>query len=217
METKGCSEYIECLDILYPALNEFFIPDFIDLNYRLNQLTGWSIEVVRGLIEVEDFFLLLANKKFPSSTWIRKPHQLDYLEEPDMFHDIFGHVPLLANGKFSSFMQDFGKLGVEYIDEPQVVKELQRLYWFTIEFGLIRENGRKVFGAGICSSYGETNHSLQQDVEVIPFDLAQVISTEFRTDVVQTKYFELACIDELFESFSEYGKTLKEQMPALFV
>jgi phenylalanine-4-hydroxylase len=98
-------------------------------------------------------------------------------------------------------MKDFGDLGVEFIDDEEIVIQLQRLYWFTIEFGLIYENGRKVYGAGICSSFGETIHSLSVNVEVIPFDLERVISTEFKTDVVQKLYFELESFDQLFKEF----------------
>ena len=209
LQKKGCEEYLVCLDSLYPELNEFHIPEYNDLNRRLYQYTGWTIEVVPGLIPVEDFFLLLADKKFSASTWIRKMNELDYLEEPDMFHDIFGHIPLVAHKQFANFMQEFGELGVEFIEDKEVVIQLQRLYWFTIEFGLINQGGeRKVYGAGICSSFGETNHALSKDVEVIPFNLEEVINTEFRTDVIQTKYFELESFHQLFAEFDRFKKEL---------
>ncbi len=168
--------------------------------------------MVPGLIPVEDFFRLLAQRKFSASTWVRKMDQLDYLEEPDMFHDVFGHTPLLAEPKFAQFMKDFGDLGVEFIDDEEVVIQLQRLYWFTIEFGLIYENGRKVYGAGICSSFGETTHSLSENVEVVSFDLERVINTEFKTDVVQTLYFELESFDQLFEEFKLFRDTIREKV-----
>lgn len=209
LQDTCCEEYLICLDSLYPELNEFQIPDYRNLNKRLLQYTGWSIEVVPGLIPVEDFFLLLADKKFPASTWLRKMSQLDYLEEPDMFHDIFGHIPLLADKKFASFMQQFGELGVEHIDNKELVIQLQRLYWFTIEFGLIEQDGRKVFGAGICSSFGETRHCMGENIEVFPFDLNQVIHTEFRTDVIQTRYFQLQGFDQLFEEFQNFKMQLR--------
>jgi len=211
LKSKSCSEYLDCLKIMEDVLNEEQIPDFNKMNAKLTDLTGWSIEVVPGLIPVEDFFQLLAQRKFSASTWVRKMHQLDYLEEPDMFHDIFGHTPLLADLKFAQFMKDFGDLGVEFIDDEEIVIQLQRLYWFTIEFGLIEQNGRKVYGAGICSSFGETNHSLSNNVEVVPFNLDKVIHTEFRTDVVQTLYFELSSFDQLFEEF----KIFKERIRAI--
>ena len=154
LQSKCCEEYLSCLENLYPELNEFKLPNYDDLNKRLMQYTGWSIEVVPGLIPVEDFFLLLSDRKFSASTWVRKMDELDYLEEPDIFHDVFGHIPLVAHKKFAQFMEDFGNLGVEHIENKEVVVQLQRLYWFTIEFGLINQGGdRKVYGAGICSSF----------------------------------------------------------------
>lgn len=201
LQGKSCTAYLSCLEKMKGVLNPKQIPNFNLMNSTLKEATGWSIEVVPGLIPVEDFFRLLAQRKFSASTWVRKIDQLDYLEEPDMFHDVFGHTPLLADHKFAQFMKDFGDLGVEFIDDEEVVNQLQRLYWFTIEFGLIYENGRKVYGAGICSSFGETIHSLSANVEVIPFNLDRVISTEFETDVVQTLYFELESFDQLFKEF----------------
>jgi phenylalanine-4-hydroxylase len=214
LQSKACKEYLQCLENLFPELNEFKLPNYDDLNKRLMQYTGWSIEVVPGLIPVEDFFLLLADRKFSASTWIRKMSELDYLEEPDMFHDVFGHIPLIAHRKFAQFMEDFGNLGVDYIENKEVVIQLQRLYWFTIEFGLIKFGGDlKVYGAGICSSFGETKHSLSAEVEVIPFDLDMVINTEFRTDVIQTKYFVLDSFDQLFEALEKYKFILQKIEP----
>jgi phenylalanine-4-hydroxylase len=212
LQGKSCTAYLSCLEIMKGVLNAKQIPDFKLMNAKLTESTGWSIEVVPGLIPVEDFFQLLAQRKFSASTWVRKMDQLDYLEEPDMFHDVFGHTPLLAEPKFAQFMKDFGDLGVEFIDDEEVVIQLQRLYWFTIEFGLIYENGRKVYGAGICSSFGETIHSLSENVEVIPFDLERVISTEFKTDVVQTLYFELESFNQLFEEFKLFRDTIREKV-----
>jgi len=204
LQRAACDEYNHCLDLLYPALSEYHIPHYTALNARLMDLTGWSIEVVPGLIEVEDFFVLLAKRKFPASTWIRKMSELDYLEEPDMFHDIFGHIPLVAHSEFAQFMQEFGELGVSFIHDKRIVLQLQRLYWFTIEFGLIRQHGeRKVYGAGICSSFGESQHCLQPKMEVLPFDMEQVLDTAFRNDVIQTKYFELESFDQLFDQFKQ--------------
>jgi len=212
LSDKSCKEYLNCLEIVNDVLNETQIPDFNNMNSKLMELTGWSIEVVPGLIPVEEFFQLLAKKNFSASTWVRKMHQLDYLEEPDMFHDVFGHTPLLADSKFAQFMKDFGDLGVEFIGNEEIIIQLQRLYWFTIEFGLIHQNGRKVYGAGICSSYGETNHSLSENVEVVPFNLERVINTEFRTDVVQTLYFELESFNQLFEEFDAFRKRIRDKV-----
>ena len=212
LQGKSCTAYLSCLEVMKGVLNAKQIPDFKLVNATLRESTGWVIEVVPGLIPVEDFFRLLAQRKFSASTWVRKMNQLDYLEEPDMFHDVFGHTPLLAEPKFAQFMKDFGDLGVEFIDDEEVVIQLQRLYWFTIEFGLIYENGPKVYGAGICSSFGETIHSLSANVEVVSFDLERVINTEFKTDVVQTLYFELESFDQLFEEFKLFRDTIREKV-----
>jgi len=117
-----------------------------------------------------------------------------------MFHDIFGHVPLLANPTFSNFMHEFGKLGVQMKNDPVRLIELQRLYWFTIEFGLIHQNGNKVYGAGIASSFGETNLSVGNTVEVSPFDLKTILNKSFETDHVQNHYFVIDSYEQLFEA-----------------
>ncbi len=210
LQDKSCSEYLESLERIKDSLNATAIPDFDSLSATLMETTGFQLEVVPGLIPVEDFFYLLAERKFCSSTWVRKMSQLDYLEEPDMFHDIFGHTPLLSHERFANFMQQYGELGVQFIDDEEIVLKLQRLYWFTIEFGLINSGGkRKVYGAGICSSFGETNYCLGPDIDVRPFDLEQVMNTEFRNDQIQTLYYELESFDQLFDAFEAYGNELK--------
>lgn len=208
---KAAKDYLCGLDLLRPVLNENKIPNFNELNKHLLSLTGWQIEVVPGLIPVEEFFELLSQRKFCSSTWLRSADQLDYLEEPDMFHDIFGHVPLLAIPEYAEFMESFGQTGVKIIDDPVLIRELQRLYWFTIEFGLVKEDRElKVYGAGIASSFGETNHALDpMNKELIPFDIMQVMKTEFHTDEIQEKYFLLENMNDLFRAFMECRKTLE--------
>ena len=139
LNDKACSEYLVALEEMKEVLHPNSIPRFTDLNSWFAQRTGWEIHCVPGLIPVDEFFELLAQKKFCSSTWLRLKSQLDYLEEPDMFHDIFGHVPLLSLPMYSKFMHEFGKLGVAHKDNPEIQIYLQRLYWFTIEFGLIKD------------------------------------------------------------------------------
>lgn len=155
LQDKACGEYINCLIEMKDVMHPGNVPNFNEVNEWFKTSTGWTIEVVPGLIPVEDFFMLLAQKKFCCSTWLRSWEQLDYLEEPDMFHDTFGHIPLLADPTYSKFMHAFGKVGAEFIGNPQTIIELQRLYWFTIEFGLMQnKNGKRVYGAGILSSFG---------------------------------------------------------------
>lgn len=198
---KACTEYLQGLEVLRPVLNPDRIPDFNRLNAALKAKTGWSIEVVAGLIPVDEFFLLLSQKKFPSSTWLRSRDHLDYLEEPDMFHDIFGHIPQLAHTDYSHFMQKFGEIGYLNRHDEALVIKLQRLYWYTIEFGLILEHGkRRIYGAGIASSVKETQHTFNADIQVLPYDIHQIMATDFIISNIQSTYFEINSYQQLYAS-----------------
>lgn len=193
------------------VLNGNEIPEFKKMNHWFKAQTGWRIEVVPGLIPVEDFFELLSQKRFCSSTWLRSLENLDYLEEPDMFHDTFGHIPLLANPVFSEFVFEFGKLGKKYIHDKEKLVQLQRLYWFTIEFGVIQENEIiKSYGAGIISSFGETNQIHNQEANFIPFDIETILNKPFRTDVMQEDYFVIDSLEQLYESLEEVRLLLQK-------
>lgn len=201
LQNKACSDYLYSLEKMQDVLHAADIPRFSAVNEWFQDHTGWEIEVVPGLIPVEDFFGLLAEKKFCSSTWLRTMQQLDYLEEPDMFHDTFGHIPLLVHPLYSDFMQTFGKIGRATIGNEERIRQLQRLYWFTIEFGLMKSaSDRRIYGAGILSSFGETNRSLESDVEVMKFDIESIISRNFITSEPQNLYFELDTMEQLFHS-----------------
>jgi phenylalanine-4-hydroxylase len=201
LQDKSCTEYLSCLKEMDPVLNSDSIPNFDNINNWFKNKTGWEIEVVPGLIPLEEFFELLANKRFCSSTWLRTMKQLDYLEEPDMFHDVFGHIPLLANPIFSEFAFEFGKLGMRAIGNQEKLEQLQRLYWFTIEFGLMKsKNGLRIYGAGLMSSYGESKSSLSADVTIIPFDIKLILNQDFRNDIPQNTYFSINSLDELYNS-----------------
>ncbi len=210
LPNKVCIEYINCLEILESALYSSTIPHFKKLDEELLKTKGWTIEVVPGLIPVDDFFDLLSRKKFCSSTWLRKMNELDYLEEPDMFHDIFGHIPLLAHKPYSDFIEKFGSIGVQYAHNSKVVSQLQRLYWFTIEFGLIEQDSQlKIYGAGIISSFSETNSIFQTKAEIKPFDLREIINKDFETDKIQDCYFVIDSFDQLYESLDELVKLIE--------
>lgn len=200
LKDKACSEYLYALDQMQSVLYSNQVARFTDINSWFENTTGWSIHTVPGLIPVDEFFELLANKKFCSSTWLRNMNQLDYLEEPDMFHDIFGHIPLLANETYSQFIHEFGKLGHSYKNDPLKVLMLQRLYWFTIEFGLIDQNGLKIYGAGILSSFGESNASISNEREHLVFNIEDVLVKSFFTDKQQNEYFVINSFEELFAS-----------------
>ena len=190
---KASPLYLRSLAAMQGALTRDDVPRISAMEALLQQTTGWSLTVVPGLIPVEDFFQLLAQKGFCTSTWVRRPDQLDYIEEPDMFHDTFGHIPPLMDADFAAFMHRFGEVGVALVaaGEEEAVLGLQRLYWYFVEFGFLRGATGKpeLLGAGIMSSFGETNHAWSLKNALKPMVLEDVMNTPFRTDVIQTDYF----------------------------
>ncbi len=189
------------------------IADFEELNDVLIKTTGWQVHVVPGLIDDDLFFGLLNNRRFPSSTWLRKMEQLDYLEEPDMFHDAFAHMPLLTNQPYVDFLENLSGIALKHIDDPWAIQLLSRIYWFTIEFGLIRENGElKIYGAGILSSAGETKFSLSDKPAHIPFDVRKVMNQEYWKDKFQDKYFIIDSYEQLYHSLPEIEEVLEEML-----
>lgn len=196
------------------------IPNFEETNEILRKLTGWEIYAVPGIVEDDLFFDLMANKKFPATTWVRKMSQMDYLEEPDMFHDVFAHIPLLANQAFVDFLQAISKFGHEWIGDPWAIHLLSRIYWFTIEFGLIRENGElRIYGAGVLSSSGETKYSLSNEPEHHEYDVDQILDTSYRKDKMQDRYFIIDSYEQLYNSIPEIKEKielrLKEKAAAI--
>lgn len=209
LENKACTAYLESIRDL--GLDQKSIPRFELLNEKLWASTGWQIEVVPGLLPAARFFELLAERRFCASTWLRKPSQLDYLEEPDMFHDIFGHIPLLMKTDYANYMQGFGALAMRYAYDEELVLLLQRLYWFTVEFGLLRENGAaRIYGAGIVSSYDESAYALSLKATKIPFDLRKVLASHFRIDTIQPCYFVMDSFRQLYENLPLVEEIIKE-------
>lgn len=207
LKDKACTEYLDCLEELKDVMNDSRVPNFKEVDDKLLNKTGWSIQVVPGLIPVNEFFDLLSDKIFCSSTWLRKKSQLDYLEEPDMFHDTFGHIPLLMNEVYSEFIHRFGMLGLKYISDPEKLVKLQRIYWFTIEFGLSKQKN-SIYGAGIISSFGETNHIWNDGVKVIPYDIEQIMEQHFITSEIQPFYFAIDDFNQLYNSLDIADKLL---------
>jgi phenylalanine-4-hydroxylase len=177
------------------------IPDFDAASKTIEQLTGWRIVAVPGLIPEQHFYAHLARKQFPVSVWMRNRSELDYLQEPDLFHDFFGHVPLLTNPVFAKFMQAYGEAGPK-ADSHHAIKMLARLYWYTVEFGLIQTpQGLRAYGAGILSSKGETVYSIDSPApNRIGFDLIRVMRTHYLIDDFQKTYFVLESFDQLFHA-----------------
>jgi phenylalanine-4-hydroxylase len=176
------------------------IPDFRRLSDILMRRTGWQVVAVPGLVPDEVFFEHLANKRFPAGHFIRKPHQLDYLEEPDVFHDVFGHVPLLMHPAIGDYIQAYGVGGLR-AQKLGVLDKLARVYWYTVEFGLVKQkDGMRIYGAGIASSATESVFSLDSPApNRVRFDLERVMRTNYRIDDFQETYFVIESLDELLE------------------
>ena len=175
------------------------IPRFEEVNERLYKATGWELVGVPGLIPEVPFFTLLANRKFPVTDWIRKPEEFEYIVEPDIFHDLFGHVPLLFNPVFADYVQRYGQGGLK-AQGLGSCEMLSRLYWYTIEFGLIREAGQlRAYGAGILSSSGELTYSVQSpEPQRIPLALERTMRTRYKIDSYQQTYFVTESFEQLF-------------------
>lgn len=175
------------------------IPQVAALDARLHDLTKAGVAPVAALIPEDEFATLLKNRKFPVATFIRRREHIDYIEEPDIFHEVFGHSPMLTNLNFCRFMERFGTLSLEVSEEER--KYLFRLFWFTVEFGLIREDGKlKAFGAGIISSPSETENAAGDKVKTLPFDALAAMRTPYRIDIVQPLYFVIDSFESLAAS-----------------
>jgi phenylalanine-4-hydroxylase len=193
---RASEAYLRGLDVL--KLSKPGIPDFAELSDRLMKLTGWQVIAVPGLVPDDVFFDHMANRRFVAGNFIRRPDQLDYLQEPDVFHDVFGHVPMLADPVFADYLEAYGKGGQRAMG-MEALKYLGRLYWYTVEFGLIAEpEGLRIYGSGIVSSYSESQFALDDpSPNRIGFDLARVMRTEYRIDDFQQNYFVIPSFDEL--------------------
>jgi len=198
---RACPEFFDGMHRL--GMSEDAIPKFSDLNRILKANTGWELIAVEGLLPELTFFEHLANRRFPVTWWIRKTEQIDYISEPDLFHDLFGHVPLLLLPVFADYMQAYGEGGLKaarYGNEP--LTELTRLYWYTVEFGLVNTpEGLRIYGSGIASSKSETLYSLESEApNRIGFDLRRVMRTRYRIDSFQKSYFVIESFEQLFRA-----------------
>jgi phenylalanine-4-hydroxylase len=199
LERYAAPEVVAGLEAL--GIDAGQIPRFDAVNALLGPVTGWRIVAVPGLIPEQHFFAHLAARAFPVSVWLRQPHELDYLSEPDLFHDFFGHVPLLANPMFARFMQAYGAAG-QKAQAHDAVGLLARVYWYTVEFGLLRTSaGLRAYGAGILSSKGETVYSVESpEPNRVAFDLERVMRTDYRIDTFQRMYFVIDSFEQLFRA-----------------
>ncbi len=203
---RACDAYLHGLTLLDLPLDR--VPQLPEINKVLMETTGWQVQPVPALIDFDRFFDLLANKKFPVATFLRTRDEFDYLQEPDFFHEIFGHCAMLTNADFAAFTEHYGKLSQAATSKQRAY--LARLYWFTVEFGLVKEGQKlKIYGGGILSSPAETMYALGGDLAVRErFDLQTVLRTPYRIDIMQPKYY---VIDELSELFQISQENLLQQ------
>ena len=200
---RTVAAFAEGLDLL--TLGKPGVPDLDAVNARLQARTGWTVVSVPGIVPDDVFFGHLSERRFPASAFIRHPDQLDYLEEPDAFHDLFGHVPMLAQPEIAEFMQALGRLGLEAAALGQSHR-IARLYWYTVEFGLARENdGLKIYGAGILSSFGEAHYSLESPKpRRLAFDLKRVMRTAYEIDDFQPAYFVIEDYRDILDTVRQF-------------
>ncbi len=213
---RACEEFIMGLKIL--ELPNDRIPQCYEVSKALQKVTGWSIAPVEALISFDHFFSLLANRQFPAATFIRRKEELNYLKEPDIFHEIFGHCPLLTNQAYADFTHTYGKLGLHATPAERIL--LARIFWFTVEFGLIQtKQGLRAYGGGILSSIEETVYCLESDApKRKPFDLNEILRTSYQINAIQPQYFVLENFDQLYQLINmdlmaiirqEQGRALK--------
>ncbi len=198
LQPQVCPEYLDAIDIL--GFTSDRIPNFDEVNRHLRACTGWEIVATEGLIKSKAFFDMLTDRRFPSGRFIRRKDQLDYLEEPDIFHDLFGHIPLLTNQAYANYMCEYGKGGARAL-KYKTTKNLARLNWWTIEFGLIRKpDGLKTYGAGLASSYGEAQYCIDDpSAHHIQFDLERCMRTRVYINDFQPCYFVIDSFESLFD------------------
>ena len=210
LPNRACNEFLSAMKDL--ALSSGGIPNMAELSDLLAPVTGWKIVPVAELVPDDVFFDHLANKRFPAGAFIRPEEQFEYLKEPDIFHDIFWHVPLLANPIFSQFMQAYGQGGLKAQHKGRL-KNLARLYWYTVEFGLLNtDDGLRIFGAGILSSPNESIFSLESDSpHRIEFGLKRVLRTDYIIDDLQQTYFVIESLEDLLEQcYSDFSPLYKD-------
>jgi phenylalanine-4-hydroxylase len=206
LEECGASSFLDGMKAV--GLSATCVPDLTRINRRLQTLTGWQAVPVSGFLEPSAFFLCLAERRFPTTVTVRPMQQLDYLPEPDIFHDVFGHIPMHADPVFADFLQAFGKVATQCRTEEEH-RQLTRLFWFTVEFGLIEEAGAiKVYGSGLISSAADCANALSDQCERRPFSLDAVYAQDFAIDNLQSVLFVIRSLDELFAAVTEAERRL---------
>jgi len=211
--SHACQAYLDGIATLQLATDR--IPQCPEVSEVLRSITGWSVAPVEALISFDEFFTMLKNKIFPAASFIRIREEIDYLEEPDIFHELFGHGPMIAQQVFADFMQAYGEFALAATKQERAL--LARLFWFTVEFGLVNTaEGTRVYGGGIWSSKEETVYSLESDIPArLPFDPIVALRTPYRHDIKQTTYFVLDSFDDLYDLLQQDMLSLVHQAQAL--
>jgi phenylalanine-4-hydroxylase len=206
IESHAAQEYLD--GFAYIGLSATPLPNLAEISARLQRRTGWSTVPVSGFMPGPAFFEMLSLRQFPTTTWLRSRDSLEYTPEPDIFHDVFGHVPMHAHPVFADFLQHYGQLCASIADEA-VLERIGRLFWYTVEFGLIRQHGQiKVYGSGLISSNGECTHVLSGACEVRDFTLAEVLETPVHVDQMHQRLFAIESFDQIYESLQQLSSSL---------
>lgn len=199
LREHACDEYLEGFELI--GLQEDRLPNLAVVSARLSPRTGWSSTPVSGFLPADAFFEMLAARMFPTTTWLRARESMDYTPEPDIFHDVFGHVPMHAHPVFADFLEHYGKVCASVIDRPEALERLGRLFWFTVEFGVIRQRGEiKVYGSGLISSHGECTRVLAGGCEIKDFNLEAVLNQEMQTSEMQPVLYAVESFEEIYEA-----------------
>lgn len=199
LHDHACREYLDGFGQI--GLREDRLPDLKSVSALLQPRTGWQSTPVSGFLPPAAFFEMLAARMFPTTTWLRGRDSLEYTPEPDIFHDVFGHVPMHAHPVFADFLEHYGKVCANLMQNPEALERMGRLFWFTVEFGLIRQDGGiKVYGSGLISSHGECTRVLAGGCEVKDFDLDAVLSQTFSTGAMQPVLYAVESFDQIYEA-----------------
>jgi phenylalanine-4-hydroxylase len=207
IEAHACREYLEGYEII--GLEDDRLPNLGAISSRLKPRTGWNATPVSGFLPSDAFFEMLAARKFPTTTWLRGRDSLGYTPEPDIFHDVFGHVPMHAHPVFADFLQHYGSVCAR-IQDANALERLGRLFWYTVEFGLIREQGKiKVYGSGVISSHGECTNVIEGGCELRDFSLDEVLDTPVKVDRIHNRLFVIESFDHIYEAMHEAEKRVQ--------
>jgi phenylalanine-4-hydroxylase len=202
LRQHAAAEYLEGLEII--GLEASHLPSLTAVSARLAPRTGWASTPVSGFLPGNAFFEMLAARRFPTTTWLRSRESMDYTPEPDIFHDVFGHVPLHAHPVFAAFLEHYGRLCASVLARPEALERLGRLFWFTVEFGVMRQRGAlKVYGSGLISSHGECTRVLAGGCEIRDFDIHRVLATPIDTGQMQPILYAVKSFEQIYEAATE--------------